>query len=330
MNSAPVRPSLLLALLLCALPAAVLANDAREWLSRMEQAVESLSYEGTFVHMVGNSLETMHVIHRAADGQVDERLFSRDQPGREVLRQNGKVTCIFPDQRTVLVEWRRNRRSGPLLGAVPQDSTDVERWYEFRDAGKGRKLGRTARVIEIRPRDDFRYGHRLWLDELTAMPLKLQLLNHDGVAVEQIQFVSIVVPAEIPDSRLLPAVEVDGFTWYEQDRSEPDTLQVQPNSWNLELPPPGFVLTEARVRTLPGSEHAVDHMVYTDGLASVSVFVEPAEATDRELGGLSRIGAAHAYTIIHAGQQITAVGEVPPATVEQIARSLRPRGEAPH
>lgn len=328
MNVASVRPSLLL--LLSVLPVAALANDAREWLSRMEQAVESLSYEGTFVHMVGNSLETMHVIHRAADGQVDERLFSRDQPGREVLRQNGKVTCIFPEQRTVLVEWRRNRRSGPLLGAVPQDATDVERWYEFREAGKGRKLGRAARIIEIRPRDDYRYGHRLWLDELTAMPLKLQLFNHDGVAVEQIQFVSIVVPAEIPDSRLLPAVEVDGFTWYEQDRSEPEPAEGHAGAWILEQPPPGFMLTESRLRTLPGSEHAVDHMVYSDGLASVSVFVEPAEATDRELGGLSRIGAAHAYTLIHAGQQITAVGEVPPETVEQIARSLRLREVAAH
>lgn len=324
MMLARLRPTLLLASLLYALPAAVLANDAREWLSRMEQAVESLSYEGTFVHMVGNSVETMHVIHRSVDGQVEERLFSRDQPGREILRHDDKVTCIFADKRTVLVERRTGRDGGPLLGALPQDAGDIERWYEFREAGEGRKLGRAVTVIEVRPRDGYRYGHRMWLDQLTAMPLKVQLLDHEGVAVEQIQFVSMILPADISDARLLPAVEIDGFTWYEQNRPPVAIAADAPaDGWAVEEPPPGFRLTESSMRTLPGADHPVEHMVYSDGLASVSVFVEPADATDAELSGLSRMGAAHAFTIIVDGQQITVVGEVPPNTVEQIARSLR-------
>jgi sigma-E factor negative regulatory protein RseB len=320
----PVRSgvSLLFYALLWVLPAAALADDARAWLERMEQAVESLSYEGTFVHMVGSSMETMHVIHRAVEGDVAERLFSRDQPGREILRHNDKVTCIFADQRTVLVERRKGHRGTPLLGAVPRDSAEVEQWYEFREAGESLKLGRVARIIEVQPRDIYRYGHRLWLDQLTAMPLKIQLLDHEGVAVEQIQFVSLVVPAEISDARLQPEVEVEGFTWFEQERT-PGAAQAGPARWQIEEPPPGFRLTEFRVRTLPGAEHPVEHLVYSDGLASVSVFVEPAEATDQELSGLSRMGAAHAFTLILDGQQITAVGEVPPNTVERMARSVR-------
>lgn len=320
----PVRSgvSLLFTALLWVLPAAALADDARAWLERMEQAVESLSYEGTFVHMVGSSMETMHVIHRAVGGEVSERLFSRDQPGREILRHNDKVTCIFADQRTVLVERRKGHRGTPLLGAVPRDSAEVEQWYEFREAGESLKLGRIARIIEVQPRDSYRYGHRLWLDQLTAMPLKIQLLDHEGVAVEQIQFVSMVVPAEISDARLQPEVEVEGFTWFEQEHV-PGVAQAGPARWQIEEPPPGFRLTEFRMRTLPGAEHPVEHLVYSDGLASVSVFVEPAEATDQELSGLSRMGAAHAFTLILDGQQITAVGEVPPNTVERMARSVR-------
>jgi len=330
--SAPCfRPGLVLASLLCALPAAAVASEARAWLERMEQAVESLSYEGTFVHMIGNRIETMHVIHRSADGEIAERLFSRDQPGREVLRRNDKVTCIFADQRTVLVEQRRGRSGAPLLGAVPRDSAGVEEWYEFREAGEDHKLGRSARIIEIRPRDGYRYGHRLWLDELTAMPLKVQLLDHEGVAVEQIQFVSMVVPAQISDARLQPDIATDGFTWYEQESDPPAPGgEGQEVGWSLEDPPPGFGLTEFRIRTLPGADHPVEHMVYSDGLASVSVFVEPAEATDSELSGLSRMGAAHAFTLILEGRQITAVGEVPPHTVQRIARALRPAGTPAH
>lgn len=318
------RAGLLCGVLLWLLPAAVPADDARDWLERMEQAVESLSYEGTFVHMVGSSMETMHVIHRAVDGEVAERLFSRDQPGREILRHNDKVTCIFADQRTVLVERRKGDRGTPLLGAVPRDSAEVEQWYEFREGGETLKLGRTVRIIEVQPRDIYRYGHRLWLDQLTAMPLKIQLLDHEGVAVEQIQFVSLVVPAEISDARLQPEVEVEGFTWFEQERT-PATMAAEaaPARWRIDEPPPGFRLTGFQLRTLPGADHPVEHLVYSDGLASVSVFVEPAEATDQELSGLSRMGAAHAFTLILDGQQITAVGEVPPNTVERMARSLR-------
>jgi sigma-E factor negative regulatory protein RseB len=326
-----IHAALLLMVALTALPAATRADDARSWLDRMEHAVESLSYEGTFVHMVGNSLETMHVIHRAVDGQVSERLFSRDQPGREILRHNDKVTCIFADKRTVLVERRRDDHGAPLLSALPQDDEAIEQWYEFLVSGDGRKLGRSTRIIEIRPRDAYRYGHRLWLDHITAMPLKIQLLDSQGKAVEQIQFVSMIVPAEISDSRLQPDVDVEGFTWFEQDRSVYDADRDNPGEqWTTAGSPPGFLLKEARTRTLPGAEHPVDHLVFSDGLASVSVFVEPAEATDRELSGLSRMGAAHAFTLILDGRQITAVGEVPPATVERLARALRPSETDPN
>lgn len=324
MTLAAVSRGLLVASLCWLLPAAALGNEAREWLSRMEQAVENLSYEGTFVHMVGDRLETMHVIHRSVDGQVSERLFSRDQPGREILRHNDKVTCIFADQRTVLVEHRRDQRGTPLLGAVPKDDAEIENWYEFLEAGDGRKLGRSARIIEIRPRDGYRYGHRLWLDVASAIPMKIQLLDHNGVPVEQIQFVSMMVPAEISDARLQPGVEVEGFTWLEQDRgASAGVLAADERAWQVETLPPGFRITEARLRTMPGSDHLVEHMVYSDGLASVSVFVEPAEETDHELTGLSRIGAAHAFTLVLHGQQVTAVGEVPPHTVESIARAVR-------
>ena len=319
-----------LALLVWLLPAAVQASDARDWLARMEHAVESLSYEGTFVHMVGNRVETMHVIHRALDGEISERLFSRDQPGREILRQNGKVTCIFADQQTVLVEHRAGRHGAPLIGALLQGSSEIEEWYGFAAAGDDSKLGRSARVIEIRPRDEFRYGHRLWLDQLTAIPLKVQLLDPAGVTLEQIQFVSMIIPADISDARLQPDVSIDGFTWYEQEPAEAGSGGALAEvGWFAADPPPGFELREGRVRKLPGGDHAVEHLVYSDGLASVSLFIEPAEAMDEELFGLSRMGAAHAFTLVVDGHQVTAVGEAPPRTVERLARSARAIESAP-
>lgn len=324
-----LRPLVLLAGLL-ACTAAFAAEAVRDWLARMETAIESLSYEGTFVHRSDGRMETMHVVHRARDGEVAERLYSRDQPGREVIRSNDKVTCIFPDRRAVLVEWRKAGERSPLRAALPRYSEEVARWYEFRDLGWDRKLGREVKVVEIRPRDDARYGHRLWLDAETAMPMKVQLLDQDGEPVEEVQFVSIELPADIPDERLEPAVSVADFTWYERERPEAAADAAQPGpGWTAETVPSGFRLTTSRRQVLPGADHPVDHLVYSDGLASVSVFVEPSGAAGEGLDGLSRIGGANAWSTVRDGHQITAVGEVPPVTVRQIASSLRPVRRAP-
>lgn len=306
------------------LPVSGWAADARDWLARMEQAVETMSYEGTFVHIAGGTMETMQVVHRVKDGQVTERLFSRDQPGREVIRNDEKVTCIFADQRAVLVEQRKTRERSPLRAALPRYSTELDRWYEFREGGSGRKLGRVVRLIEILPRDSLRYGHRLWLDEATAMPLKVQLVDSSGRTVEEVQFVSIQLPARITDERLEPAVELAGFSWYVQEGDEAATEVESDPGWTASGVPSGFRLTTARRQVLPGASQAVEHLVYSDGLASISVFVEPANSVDEALKGASRIGGASAFSTVREGHQITAVGEVPASTVREVARSLRP------
>ncbi|MEJ2514779.1 MAG: MucB/RseB C-terminal domain-containing protein [Gammaproteobacteria bacterium] len=308
------------------LPGLVFASDAREWLSRMEQAVEGLNYEGTFVHMSAGTMETLHVIHRVADGVPTERLFSRDQPGREVIRSGDEVTCIFADEKAVLVERREVAASSPLRAVLPQLSPRLDQWYEFRVMGRTRQLGRPAMVVEIRPRDSDRYGHRLWLDEDTAMPLKVHLVSESGHPVEALHFVDIELPDEIPAERMQPGVSTEGFTWY---RTREDVHQHAPEiqpSWQARDLPPGFELSVAHQQVLPGSDHAVEHLVYSDGLASVSVFVEPAGQGDAGMVGPAHIGAAHAYSALVHGHQVTVVGEVPALTVRRIALSMTPVG----
>jgi len=305
------------ACLLAAAPVAAVAGDAREWLAQMEQAVETLNYEGTFVHMAGGSMETLHVIHRVEDGVATERLFSRDQPGREIIRSGDEVTCIFADQKAVLVERREARDSSPLRAALPGFSPRLDQWYEFRVAGHGPHLRRVATVVEIRPRDNARYGHRLWLDQDTAMPLKVQLFDGGGHTVEELHFVSIDLPEAIPPDRMQPAVSTEEFTWYTTQEEQPQPFTDLRPTWAAHILPRGFELSVAHQQVLPGVDHPVEHLVYTDGLASVSVFIEPA-------AGLTHIGAAHAFSALRHGHQVTAMGEVPAATVEAIALSMAP------
>ncbi len=312
------------ACLLAVVPAAAVAGEARQWLAQMQQAVETLNYEGTFVHLAGGSMETLHVIHRVEDGVATERLFSRDQPGREIIRSGDEVTCIFADQKAVLVERREARESSPLRAALPGFSPRLDQWYEFRVAGDGPHLRRVATVVEIRPRDAARYGHRLWLDRDTAMPLKVQLLDEGGHTVEELHFVSIELPETIPPERMKPAVSTEEFTWYTTQEERPQPFTDLRPTWAAHVLPSGFELSVAHQQLLPGVDHPVEHLVYTDGLASVSVFIEPVGEEEAVMAGLSHIGAAHAFSALRHGHQVTAMGEVPAATVEVIAMSMVP------
>jgi sigma-E factor negative regulatory protein RseB len=179
-------------------------------------------------------------------------------------------------------------------------------------------------VLLIKPADSFRYGFQLWLDEATAMPLKSQMLDEQNGVVEQILFTTISMPEYIPPSALEPTTETEGFTWYRRR----DGGEQRETLWQATDLPAGFRLTAASVDTIVGAGQPVHHLVYSDGLAAVSIFVEETQIEIEWPVGLSRVGSANAYTLHIEGGVVTAVGEVPARTVQAIARSLR-RGETP-
>jgi sigma-E factor negative regulatory protein RseB len=261
----------------------------------------------------------MRIIHRVEKGKVTERLVSLDGSGREIIRNDEEVVCYLPDKRTVLVEKRTGNTS--LLAAVPSYSESLEQHYSIEKVGKVTKtLGRKAQMIAVLPRDQYRYGYRLWLDEETAMPLKSQLNDRTGRVIEQILFAELNFRDRIPMSELKPAVSAEGYRWLRQD-SQP--VRVAGNiGWSVIRPPAGFRLTTWRIQAIAGSSAPVRHLVFSDGLASVSVFIEPRGPQSAPMHGLARVGAAFAYSRDLDGHQVTAVGEVPAATVEAIAASV--------
>ncbi len=141
----------------------------------MNQALATRNYDGTFFHLSEGRVETMRIVHRVRAGRVTERLQSLDGSGREFVRNNDELTCYLPDQHMVLVEPRQDR--GPFLGSLPKFGASVNDFYHIEAKPSTRILGRPARVIAVTPKDQFRFGYRLWLDETTAMPLKTQLCD---------------------------------------------------------------------------------------------------------------------------------------------------------
>lgn len=314
------------------------ADDPRAWLDKMNQALASRNYDGTFFHLSEGRVETMRIVHRVKAGLVTERLQSLDGSGREFVRNNDELTCYLPDKRTVLVEPRQLR--GPFLGSLPRFGSDVDRFYLIESLPDSRVLGRAARVIAVNPKDQFRFGYRLWLDQKTAMPLKTQLCDAHGQVIEQILFARLEMPESIPDADLTPAVNTAGMRWVRQgpsdDRSVPGL-----SAYRASELPPGFHLTVSGAQTLGGAAVPAAHLVYSDGLATVSVFVEapPTEKADAgdsaktppepPMEGLARVGSGFAFSTVVQGHQVTAVGEVPAQTVEFIAHSVKSFGDGP-
>lgn len=323
MGLARSRAVLTIACAILAMPA-LGSDDPRGWLERMGYALEYLNYEGTLVQLQGADAAVMRIVHRVENGVPTERITAMDDVGREIIRRGEEETWILPDQQAVLVEKRgsEQQRTSPLRQQFAGGLHFDDRYYRLAIASGGRLLGRDTRLVTVRPSDSYRYGYRLWLDYATAMPLKVQIAGDDGVVVEQLLFYSISLPERIPASAVQPSVTLDSFTWR---RSPPAPVAAAgPGAWRVESLPPGFSLRAMRSERAEATAVPLDHLVYSDGVASVSVFIEAGVAAVEQGEGPSRMGAANAYTTVIGGYLITAVGEVPVSTVETIARSVRP------
>ena len=319
-------PFALLTILLAVAPALQAADrEARDWLEKMSRSLATRNYEGRFVHVRNSRTETMRIIHRVDRGKVTERLVSLDGSGREIIRNQSEVICYLPDRRTVLVEKRTD--DATLLAAVPAYNEQLEAHYSIQRGPSTKALGRRTQVIMVQPRDQFRYGYRLWLDYETAMPLMSQLRDSNGVVIEQILFAEVNFRDSISAELLKPAVTGEGYRWLRQDVQQAN-LNQSPAGWNVISVPAGFRQTNVRMQVIAGSKAPVLHFVFSDGLASVSVFIEPRNPQTEQMNGLAKVGAAFAYSRNLDGHQVTAVGEVPAATVEAIAAGVTKEGPA--
>jgi sigma-E factor negative regulatory protein RseB len=298
-----------------------------QWLERMDHALTTRNYDGIFSRWQGGRVEMLRIIHRVQDGTVSERLASLDGSGREFIRTGANLACYLPDRRTVLVEQHPAEESLVGFPTVNDQTADS---YDIREIGHTRLNHRVTHIITVAPKDEYRYGYRLWIDDRTAMPLKSQLSDAHGQVMEQIVFASLTLSTRIPDAAFRPEISTAGFQWLRNDAAP----QPQPGAalaWSAIRLPPGFRMTVRSAQVMPGTAGPVDHLVFTDGFASVSVFVErqPAPSDPPPVPELATVGSSSAYSTVVDGHKITAVGEVPPATVRFIASQLQVQGSAP-
>jgi len=311
------RPAIAFALGLAAAPA--LAESGQEWLTRMGAALNNASYVGEFVSESAERTERLAITHRVRDGVVSERLVSLTGHGRELVRENDEVVVYLPDQKLAIIERRPGRSD--LMGALPQFEGRMASWYKVDWVGRETldDFGPTA-VVAVRPLDGYRFGYRLWIDVDSHMPVRSDLADGSGRVIERLRFTKLRFDDNIPDSAFEPAVDRRKMRWV---RQSPQSEEEMP-AWRAAQVPPGFRLSVSGMQALAGAGSPVNHLVYSDGLATVSVFIQTPEPGKAVAQGTTRSGVASAFTTLVDGHQVTAVGEVPPRTLKFIASGLRP------
>ncbi len=325
------RTITLYSLLLCSLPiiivssftAAFAADDtsrqAQQLINEMSRANRELNYDGIFVYWRDKRMDTMRLIHKADAEGEHERMVSLTGYAREVIRDGKSVTCIFPDDKSVMVEKSRPQKF--FVAQLPQPIEKIADYYRFSMGGKDRAAGRSAWVVNIVPKDGYRYGYQLWIDEKTKLLLKSELKDDSGRPIEQILFTQLDVVEHIPEQSLEPAMSGKGYVWYSVATND-IPHHAGNGEWKVTWIPEGFAMSDHEKQSIQANNMPMDHMVYSDGLAIVSVFIEKLENDPDAMQGPSQIGGVNAYAILSNGHQVTAVGEVPQKTVQLMANSV--------
>jgi len=294
-------------------------GDPHEWLDRMTSAVETTNYEGTVIRITGGEAEALKVLHTVDDGVIREKLIAQEGDGLEIIRNGNEVHWILPERQSVLVEAWNDQST--LFSTLPSSDIQFGNEYDVMVVREDRVAGHKTVLIAIRPHDEYRFGHRIWLDKGTGFPLQTQLIDAEGQVLVQVKFAEITLDKKILASDLTPSYNIENFKWYNPSRRE--VTQVVDSPWGVDDLPVGFRMISTHEEMLPGSENAVAHLLFSDGLANVSVFIAVHDGNN--FAETSNVGASNSYSILMDNYRVTAVGEVPPATVERFAMSTRSR-----
>jgi sigma-E factor negative regulatory protein RseB len=297
------------------------AEDATRWLERAAQAAKTLNYAGTIVYQHNGHVETSRLVHMLDGSQEQEKLVSLDGPPREVIRSSAEVRCYFPDDKVIRIEPKTFRNVFPSLSA--EQLRNLSRYYEARNVPSERVAGHWTQVMAFEPKDGLRYGHKFWADANTGLLLKARLVDDHGEVVEQFAFTDVAINEKLDRDMVKPTWAAAPPDWQIKQGSFGEMLP-KDTGWSASRLPGGFQKIMEGYRTLRGKRDPVAHIVYSDGLAAISVFVEPLPGPSVQTG-LAQQGGLNVYTTKQDDYLVTVLGEAPPAAVRQIAQSVARR-----
>lgn len=287
-------------------------------LLKMQRAMKQLNYQGTVAFLRNGKLNILKYSHATTDGKGQERLVSLNSPLRETIREADKVSCFFPETSKVIVDHRPAARS--FLIDLPEQLNGLDDFYQFAFSGEEKIAMLSTKVLDISPKDRYRYARRIWIDDQQFLPLKVEVYDQLGNTIEQVVFTEFEVKSS------LPFVDVDSALENKEVQRIHNRQPMSFETARFELTqiPGGFHKQFFVQMTMQGSNRPVEHLLLSDGFSSVSIYLE--NKTDNiELGPRST-DSVNSFSRVIGDHLVTVMGEVPKETVRYIAEgvNLRP------
>lgn len=305
-------------------PSRVPERSAGEWLMRMHEASKLRSYVGTFVvSSIGGGMSSARIWH-AFEGNVQvERVESLTGAPRSVYRRNEQVVTFYPE--THVVRTERRESLGVFTNLLKSSDSSIPEYYSARRVGSDRVAGFETDVVQLAPRDSLRFGYRIWSEKKSGLVVKLQTIDADGSVLEQSAFSELALDAPVRADKLTQMMSATAG--WRVENADVAKTSAESEGWQLLSPPAGFRPISCYRRPVGGGPMAEGTMqwIFSDGLAAVSLFVEPYDPRRHTQEGLFSSGATQTLTHRIQDWWLTAVGEVPPATLRAFAQGLQRR-----
>jgi sigma-E factor negative regulatory protein RseB len=299
-------------------------RSINEWLVRMQEASKLRSYVGTFVvSSIGGGMSSARIWH-ACEGDVQvERVESLTGAPRLVYRRNEQVVTFFPEAHVVRTERRESL--GIFTNLLKSADSAIGDYYAARRVGNDRVAGFETDVVQLAPRDALRFGYRIWSEKKSGLVVKLQTVDADGNVLEQSAFSELALDVPVRADKLTQMMTAT--SGWRVENADVAKTTAEKEGWQLSAPPAGFKPISCYKRPIAGQPAPEGTMqwIFSDGLAAVSLFIEPFDARRHVQEGLFASGATQTVTRRIQDWWLTAVGEVPPATLRAFAQGLERR-----
>lgn len=307
-------------MLACALVCASLNVQALDdpWLAlqKTAYAARELNYQGVFVYQNGNQTRSVQITHMNNAGRELTRNVVLDGQPREVFSEGSDIVIFNAKNNKVVIEKRRGQNLFPAM--LPTNLDALKHSYTAKLGTIERIAGREAQIIDLIPNDNFRYSIKVWSDMEFGLLVKMSLLDHQGRALEQIGFTQLSMMNTHDLNWFQPKIDLTK-QYVMEDETEVTHVT---NNWVVANLPPGYRKIDHIEHTVPGKNTMVNQVIFSDGIASVSLFIEPIKKGVRPKMGHKVVGSTNICANVVEGYQVIVVGEVPAQTVQQIAKAV--------
>lgn len=297
-------------------PTIALASEGLALLNKIAMAARNLTYSGAFVYRGAGQEETSRIAHTLVDGREIERIVVLDGSPREVVRNGKQIKCFLPEEHVLIIEDQSRQKRFPAMLAT--GLSDLTRHYSVKPGAMARVAGIDSQVILLKPKDALRYAHELWMDPASGLLLKSALLGERGEVLESFSFTQVSIGGPLDHDALTPRYESSAprVQWVSSDE-----LRVEDLPWNFRDVPSGFRKLSAMKRKNSADGVESVHVMFSDGLAAISVFIEPTLANEVEEGPRA-MGPMHVYRRNGRDYRFVVIGEVPAEAVKRLGDGI--------